>query len=333
MKVNRRTFIQQAAMLSVSTFGAVQSAQQIAGTVAGKRIGIIGLDTSHCIAFTKTLNAEQADPVYKDFRVVAAYPYGSQTIVSSARRIPGYRQEIQQLGVSIVPSIRELCRQVDYILLETNDGRLHLEQAQEVIDAGKALFVDKPLAASYADGARIVQYAAKQQVPFFSASSLRWADHVEAVAKGECPMGQIVGADTYSPAPIEATHPDLFWYGVHGVEMLYAVLGQGCTAVRRVYTPTTDVVVGQWPAGCLGTFRGMRVGNAFGGIVFGTEGTQTLGGYNGYNQLLKRIIRFFDTKQVPVSPQETLETLAFMEAADISKKRGGEMVELAELMN
>ena len=60
------------------------------GGALQKRIGIIGLDTSHSIAFTKALNAAGASAGFKGYRVVAAYPKGSNDIVSSAERIPGY---------------------------------------------------------------------------------------------------------------------------------------------------------------------------------------------------------------------------------------------------
>lgn len=42
------------------------------------KIGIIGLDTSHAIAFTKFLNGEDKKEEFKDFKIVAAYPYGSK---------------------------------------------------------------------------------------------------------------------------------------------------------------------------------------------------------------------------------------------------------------
>ena len=54
------------------------------------KIGIIGLDTSHSTAFTQLLNSDEDNPYVKKFEIVAAYPYGSQSIESSYKRIPGY---------------------------------------------------------------------------------------------------------------------------------------------------------------------------------------------------------------------------------------------------
>jgi hypothetical protein len=65
------------------------------------RIGIIGLDTSHSIAFKKAINSPNPKPEFAGFRIVAAYPKGSSDIKSSADRIPGYTEEVKKLGIDI----------------------------------------------------------------------------------------------------------------------------------------------------------------------------------------------------------------------------------------
>ncbi|GGC15780.1 oxidoreductase [Parapedobacter defluvii] len=294
-----------------------------------KRVGIIGLDTSHSLAFTKGLNDPSSALSTSGYRVTAAYPYGS-TIEVSTSRIPGYIKDIQPYGVKIVESIPALMAEVDYVLLETNDGNPRLMQAKEVIEAGKPIFIDKPVAASFTDVQKIYALAAQKQVPVFSASSLRYMDTIQDAINGK--IGKILGADTYSPAALEPHHPDLFWYGIHGVESLIALMGVGCKDVIRIYTEGTDVVVGTWSDGRIGTFRGTRTGkHTYGGTAYGEKGDLTLGPYNGYDTLLTKIIQFFDTGKSPVDTQETLEIYRFMAAADISKSRGGAKVALAEV--
>uniref|UniRef100_F4C3J9 Oxidoreductase domain protein n=1 Tax=Sphingobacterium sp. (strain 21) TaxID=743722 RepID=F4C3J9_SPHS2 len=332
--IPRRDFIKKATIssLSISLLNLPLTGKASFKNVNGKRVGIIGLDTSHSIAFAKALNAATPDAALKGYRIIAAYPYGSRDIESSAKRIAGYTQEISTLGIEIVDSIADLLKKVDHVLLETNDGRLHLEQAIPVIDAGKTLFIDKPMAASYRDAKKIFEYARKKRIPVFSASSLRYAEHIKEITEIKS-IGDVTGADTYSPATLEATHPDLFWYGIHGVETLYAVMGRGCKSVTRTSTPDTDIVVGTWSDGRLGTFRGIRKGKRdFGGTAFGTTGIQLIGPYKGYQPLLEEIVQFFETKRPPVQEEETLEILAFMEAADLSKSRAGAAVFLHEIM-
>jgi predicted dehydrogenase len=216
-------------------------------------------------------------------------------------------------------------------LLETNDGRLHLQQALEVIKAGRPVFIDKPVAASLKDAMTIYKRAEQYKVPVFSSSSLRFMQSAQDVAKGK--VGRVLGADCYSPAHLEKTHPDLFWYGIHGVETLYTVMGAGCKQVVRLHTDDTDVVAGTWKDGRIGTFRGTRSGKSgYGGTVFGESATTALGPFDGYDALLVQIIEFFETGIPPVTSSETLEIYAFMEAADESKNKGGIPVSLEEMM-
>ncbi len=326
---NRRNFIERTVLTGagVGISGGVLKVFGHSAVNIGKKIGIIGLDTSHSVAFTKALNSPEVKDAYSGYKIVAAFPYGSREILSSSERIPGYTEEVKKYGVEIVNSISELLLKVDVIMLETNDGRLHLEQALQVIKSGKRMFIDKPVTASLADAIVLYEAAKKSGVPIFSSSSLRYITGMDDVLAGS--IGNISGAETYSPAKLEKTHPDLFWYGIHGVETLFAAMGTGCKRVVRVGDENTDLVVGTWSDGKIGTFRGIRKGKAdYGGTVFGDKGIKILGSYAGYNPLLEQIIHFFETGISPVKPEETLEILAFMEGADLSKANNGASVEL-----
>jgi len=333
---NRRKFIRNATLAGVAlgisrsgntAFGTSGFSKKIKDVTSGKRIGVIGLDTSHSVAFTEALNDSLADKTFAGFKVVAAYPKGSNDIQSSVERIKDYTEKVKGLGVEIVNSIADLLTKVDVVLLETNDGRLHLEQALQVLKAGKRMFIDKPLAASLADVIKIFDAARNYHVDIFSSSSLRFIPGAKEIKEGK--IGKILGADTYSPATIEKTHPDLFWYGIHGVELLYTVMGTGCEKVSRIYSEKTDIVIGTWKDGRIGTYRGMRWGKPdFGGTVFGEKANSALGQWEGYKPLLIEIIRFFQTGAAPVSEHETLDIYAFMEAADESKRNGGSEVSI-----
>lgn len=295
------------------------------------KIGIIGLDTSHSVAFTKALNDPSAGPEFGGFRIVAAYPHGSKDIKSSVERIPGYTEEVRKLGVEIVNSIDDLLSRVDAVLLETNDGRIHLEQALQVFKAGKRMFIDKPIAASLSDAIAIFNASKHYNVPVFSSSSLRYLPGIKEIEEGKA--GKIVGADTFSPSTIEKTHPDLFWYGIHGVEALFTVMGTGCKQVTRAYTENTDLVTGVWNDGRIGTFRGIRSGKGdYGGTVFGEKDIISLGKYAGYNPLLIQIVKFFQTGVLPVNQEETIEIFAFMTAAEESKKKKGIPVSIEKVL-
>jgi predicted dehydrogenase len=292
------------------------------------KVGIIGLDTSHAIAFTKELNNKDAKPELANCRVVAAYPKGSPDIESSTSRVPGYIEDIKKLDVEIVDSIDELLKRVDCVLLETNDGRPHLEQAIPCFKAGKPTFIDKPIAASLTDAIAIFKAAKYYNCPTFSSSSLRYGTTTQEARAGK--LGKISHCETSSPASLEKTHPDLFWYGIHGVESLFTVMGPGCETVTRGKTADGLIeVTGKWEGGRTGIFREAK---GYAGIAKGEKGDLALGSYDGYRPLIVEIVKFFRTKQAPIAERETLEIYAFMEAADESKRQGGAPVKISDLL-
>lgn len=309
-------------LLVAAMFAVNISAQEV-------KIGIIGLDTSHATAFTQLINGGK-EAWAEGYRVVAAYPYGSRTIESAYKRIPEYSEKVKGYGVEIVDSIEELLSKVDCVLLETNDGNPHLEQALEVFKAGKPCFIDKPLAATLGQAIAIYELAEQYNAKFFTSSTLRYTPRNQELRAGV--EGKVKGADCYSPHTPEPTHPDYGFYGIHGVETLYTVMGTGCVAVNRVTTPNEHVVVGEWEDGRIGTFRALLNGTQiYGGTVY-TDRKKAVpaGGYVGYKDLLKEVLQFFKTGEEPISREETLEIFTFMRAANLSAKRGGERVTMEE---
>lgn len=289
---------------------------------ADLKLGIIGLDTSHVSAFTRVLN----DPNHPDHvpgaKVVAAYRGGSPDIESSRNRIDGYTRELQEkYGVEIVPDIPTLCSKVDAILLESVDGRKHLEQVKPVFEAGKRVFIDKPLASTLADAREIARLGKQHNVPWFSTSSLRYADAVNDV-KVQDPTGAI----TWGPAPTHPTHQlDLSWYGIHPIELLFTIMGPGVDSVTREYTDGADVIVGRWKDGRLGVVRTIREGkSSYGATAFGKDKVVTSDRAGAaYSRMLKDVIEFFNTGVPPVPNDETLELFSFMDAALRSKQNNG----------
>lgn len=299
------------------------------------KIGIIGLDTSHVIQFTQLLNDAKRPDHVPGARVVVAYKGGSPDVEASATRVDKFTAELRdKWGVELVDSIEELCRRADAVILASVDGRTHLKQVRPVFAARKRVFIDKPLAGSLRDAAEIVRLAKETGTPFFSSSSLRYLPELQAVKVNQT-LGGMVGAFTYGPAPFEPHHPDFYWYGVHAVEMLYTLMGgAGCEVVSRSDAPGADVIVGRWKDGRLGAVRGIRDGaKPYGAVAFGSKSVVTVEPEKiGYRELLGEIIKFFQTGTPPISPEETLEIMAFMEAADVSKKQRGAAVSVADLL-
>lgn len=291
------------------------------------RCGIIGLDTSHVLAFTTTLNKKNL-PQFAGVSIVAAYPKGSPDIESSTKRVPEYTEKVKAMGVEIVDSIDALLTKVDAVFLETNDGRPHLEQLRPCLAAKKITFIDKPVAGSLKDAIAIYDEAKKAGVPIFCSSSLRFSKGTQAVAQGS--IGKVKHAETMSPASLEKTHPDLYWYGVHGCESLYTVMGTGCISVKRGTTADGKIeVTGTWPDGRTGIYRENK---GYGGKAIGEKGEAEIGKYDSYDVLLEAVVKFFRDGKPPVCAEESIELYTFMEAADESKRQGGAEVKLADVL-
>ena len=299
------------------------------------KVGIIGIDTSHASAFTSLLNRANKKPEHEGFRVVAAYQWGSRDIKSSIDRYPRFLKDMEKNGVEMVESIPALLAKVDAVLLETNDGRLHLEQALEVFKSGKRVYVDKPVAHTLVDTIKMFDAAKRYHCPFFSSSALRYVKNAQAARAGA--FGKVRGALTYSPSGAEPHHSRYYWYGMHAFEPLVTIMGRGVKEVTCVKgAGGVEMVTGVWKDGRVGT---AWCGTTwYGGVIMcadrtqGDKGMVQMGGYEGYEPLLQKILEFFRTGVVPIDPEETIELFAFMEAAAQSYEKGGATVDVADVL-
>jgi len=297
------------------------------------RVGVIGLSV-HSAAYTEIINSGSESTEFNGCKVVAIFhPKGNPDVEFSEAQLQNFTDTIKKQGVAFVGSIKELVKKVDAVMLLTNDGRPHLKEIMPVLRAGKAVYVDKPLAANLSDVLRIFKVSGKYKVPTFSCSPLRYVKEAQDIRQGMV-VGKVLGANTYGPAPIQKSHADLFWDGIHAVESLYTVMGgTGCQTVSRTFTDDADVVVGHWDGGRVGVFRGVRKGKSgFGGTAFGDGGIASIGVFSGYRPLVVAIVEFFRTRKSPVTDDETIEIYAFMEAADESKRQGGIPVKVSDVL-
>jgi hypothetical protein len=303
-------------------------ASSVLALPADIRLGIVGTDTSHVPGITRILNDTSARSHVPGARVVAAYK-GGTALPASANRVEKFAAELQsKWGVEIVPDIPALCRKVDGILLESVDGRIHLEEVKQIALAKKPVFIDKPLAATLDEAREIARVLAEAGVPWWSSSSLRYGEIPQKMKHADAH-----GVITWAHAPLEPLFPlDLTWYGIHPIEELYALMGPGCEEVTRVSGRGAEVLIGRWKDGRIGTVHVLLPGpgGAEGAVVFRptavVQSEAKMGG--GFEQLVREIVKFFQTGTPPVSNEETLEIFAFMDAAQRSKASGGQPMRL-----
>ncbi len=285
-----------------------------------------GLDTSHVPEFTKLLH-ESLDPHHiPGARVAAAFPGGSADFELSASRVDGFTETLRAAGVDIVGSLGDLKSRCDAIMLTSIDGRVHAEQFREVASWGVPVFIDKPLAVSLADAKSIMKEASLHGTPVFSASALRFSESFRQTLH-DMDGDPVCGAELHGPMALQDKCPGYFWYGVHTAEMLYAAMGRGCREVFAVRNGDHDIAIGRWEDGRLGTLRGCRTGNhGFGGTLHGatasTEFDALAGNAPLYATLLNEVAKFFKGEPAPVDIGESVEVIAFLEAANASVTSG-----------
>lgn len=292
------------------------------------KVGLIGLDTSHAVAFADNLNVPEAKHHVPGARIVSGYPGGSPDFPLSASRVEGFTRTLaDKHGVAIVDTPEQAAENCDALMLTAADGRVHLPLFQRVAGLGKPVFIDKPFALSGEEAQAIADLAMEKRTPVFSASSLRFIMEYRQLIQ-ESPSADLRGADLAGPMPIEETQGRFFWYGIHTAEALYAAMGPGCRRVRAETSGDADLILGEWSDGRMGVIRGFRGGEGyFQAVVHYTDGCRTLSLLAGarplYHGLLQQVIRFFQTGASPVPVEESIEVIRFLECAGESAGHGG----------
>lgn len=294
------------------------------------RIGLVDFDTSHVEAFTQRLNhvgiveSEWVD----GGKVVAGCPGDSKIM---PERIPGYVEKLKKFGVELVERPTDLLGKIDAVMIESQQGSRHLERARPFLEAGIPTFVDKPFAGSLKEAEALIALAQKHSAPLMSCSSLRYDPQIAAALAKQSELGKILSVEVWGPCALHEGNPGLLHYGIHGVEMLYALLGPGCLEVQSWRTEPSEVLMARWPSGHLSTLRGIRAGQyGFGFVAHYERGNQAyaINGSAYYREMLKAIVGMFQTKKPPIPYPELHELMAFIEAADKSAATGAKLVKL-----
>ncbi len=295
------------------------------------QIGMIGLDTSHALRFGECFHAPDGEPGGSGARIAKAFPGGSRTFALSRDRVGEFTREMKEaFGVAISDSLDELAG-LDGYLLESVDGTQHLEQFEILSEFGRPVFIDKPLACSYADALAIFDLAVQKNIPLMTCSCMRYAAGVGDVLPESEP---VLSAEGFGPLVFLPDYHDYFWYGIHTAELIYHYLGAGCEAVRTVSGQGIELVIGRWKDGRIGQISGYGFGGSRFGVRLVTENEHRISMQNPdvpYMQpLALAVLEFFRTGRSPVDPVESLEVIAFLEAASRSRKNGGEWILLEE---
>ena len=176
------------------------------------RVGIIGSENSHAMAFSEIFNINNKEQ-YPDIQVVAIY--GEDQAASEAVR--------DKCGVEIM-NPEEMLGKVDAIMVTSRDGALHAGYAKPFIEAGIPAFVDKPLTRDVDEAIALMRLAKEKKVPIVGGSSLKYPEDLQEL-KNVIAAGEVRGADLAAPVSMDNPYGGFFFYASHLVEMTMAIFG------------------------------------------------------------------------------------------------------------
>lgn len=296
-----------------------------------KKIGLIGLDTSHVVAFTELLNDERHAHHVEGGRVTVAWPGGSPDFPKSIERVPGFTATLRDKhGVAIVDSPEAVAEACDLVFIESVDGRVHLEQFKRTLPYRRPTFIDKPFALRADEAREMVRLAGEAGIALMSGSSLRYAEQLQqALARGR---DDIRGCNVFGPMQEEPTQPGLFWYGCHAIEMMVAAMGAGCREVRCLCNAEHDLLTAVWKDGRMAGYHGLRQAHGrFGLVLHRRETVESIDCHAGrpyYVGLVTALLNHLPHNRAGVASEELVEVVALIEAANRSRANGGAPVAL-----
>ena len=167
------------------------------------KIAVIGLDTSHSIAFPKLMNDPTCAPDLQvaGLRVVSCLRF--ETPFQDAKGLDARQQQLEAWGVKVTTCLDEALVDCDAIMMEINDPAYHLDYFQRLAALGKPIFLDKPLAGTLADGRAIIAEMKRCGTRVWSASSLPFAPGIQTAIDavgGAVSVGHCFGALGTAPA-------------------------------------------------------------------------------------------------------------------------------------
>lgn len=280
------------------------------------RIGFVDhhLNNFHANTFLKLLHTDLAS---EEVRVVSAW-----------ESHPTGEDWCEKNGVQRKRSIAEVVESVDALMVLAPDNLAdHLALCEQVLPAGKPTFIDKLLSPILPDAEQIVRLAQQHSTPITSSSALRFAVELEAMRPNL--------TDTVLEAFARGMG-EWMGYGVHTVALIAALMGTGATRVIDIGTPASRNLAIDYADGRRAFVEVRDCENmwnvfpwVFGARVGDTYHVDTVKDYTGfYRNLMVMVVKFFKTGEPPVSPQEALEMVRILDAANRSQQAGGVWVTL-----
>lgn len=290
------------------------------------RLGVIGVDSSHLPAF-----ATRIDDLRKagKSRCQITHMWTDGRHDMPASDVAGWQEQARELGVEASENLDAMLDAVDGVLVLAVNGNRHLELARPALERGLPTYVDKPLTCSLDEAKELLALSRAGNARCYSASSLRFVSELESIDRDV--LGKLVAVDAFGPGELNDSMAGLFFYGVHAIELVDAILGPGVARVSAVTGEDRDLVRLEYNDGRFASIRLERKGGyAFGATVHGEKDARSfvVDFEPVYARLVAGMTRFFEGGPAPVELRDIVENVAVMEAGNRSQAADGQWVDV-----
>ncbi len=193
------------------------------------RIGILGSDNSHALAFAKLCNLpmENGEYRYPDVRITAIYGNDDD---------PKHTKEVAEKGSIefIAEKPEDFMGKVDAVMVVYRKGSLHVPAILPFVEAGYPVWIDKPIAVSIEDVKRLQEAVERNNTLVTGGSTLKYNYEIQTlqnkVQSGV--LGTVTGGAMNFPGDVDSPYDGLFFYGSHLCEMCLTVFGYDVKSVH-----------------------------------------------------------------------------------------------------
>jgi predicted dehydrogenase len=285
------------------------------------KVAIIGLDTSHAIELPRLMQAPDCpkEDRVEGLRTVSCLRF--ETPFQNKEGLDGRQKQLEQWGVKVTEKFEDAIKDCDALMLEINDPAFHVDYFRRCAGLGKPVFLDKPLADTFAHGEQVLADAKKHKTRVFSASALRFAPALDAVCAAVPSPSACTVYGALGKAPSGSS---IIWYGVHAFEMLQRAMGTGAVSVLTRKDGSGAVVLVSYADGRRGVVELNEGVWIYGGTLRSKETAVPFISDWKYGHLLTKVAAFFHGGAAPVALDATREIMGMLDAAERSLQSGKE---------
>ncbi|MDD3926211.1 MAG: Gfo/Idh/MocA family oxidoreductase [bacterium] len=293
------------------------------------KIGIAGINTSHAYVFGGYINGINEADYFSSapgwtYELFAGDKEADRGFLRNKGHITVCWDSESENAVKLsracgidrtAPTLEDMAGEVDAVMILEKDGAKHLEMTRPFLEAGLPVFIDKPLAGSYADASAIKLLANENRATAFSYSAFRYAEGMDDLRREIEAMGGASFCSVCAPC-----HESFTFYGIHGLEMLMSLVSKPVRSVEDYpdaadrHLVKLDFVDGS--KGILATWHGLSSYSVFVSNGQGKELNSHFGTSTVMKDVVVRIVDQLIGNEPPLPLDETLEIIRIVEQVE-----------------